>query len=93
VRAIRAALEIASAVRGLRGDWDIGGRLTLQVRIGIHTGLVVIGDLRSGAVVEQMSAVGDTPNVAARIQNLAEPGTVLVLLCHKPDSGPIESRT
>lgn len=50
---------------------------TLQVRIGIHTGLVVIGDIGAGRQTEQL-ALGDTPNIAARLQGLAEPNTVVI---------------
>src|SRR5262249_47275134 len=49
----------------------------LQVRIGIHTGLVVVGDIGDGGKREQL-ALGDTPNIAARPQGLAEPNTVVV---------------
>jgi class 3 adenylate cyclase len=51
--------------------------IQLAVRIGIHTGLVVIGNIGSGARLEQL-ALGETPNVAARIQGLAEPNSVVV---------------
>ena len=75
--AVRAALQIIGALRKLEGP--AGGTVEeLQVRIGIHTGVVVAGDLRSGADREIYSIVGDTPNVAARLQGLAEPGTVLI---------------
>lgn len=49
----------------------------LQVRIGIHTGLVVVGDIGAGAQREQL-ALGETPNIAARLQGLAEPDTVVI---------------
>jgi hypothetical protein len=49
----------------------------LQVRIGIHTGLVVVGEMGGGTKREQL-ALGDTPNIAARLQGLAEPDTVLL---------------
>ncbi|MDP6951178.1 MAG: adenylate/guanylate cyclase domain-containing protein, partial [Alphaproteobacteria bacterium] len=67
-RAVRAGLEIVDAIASLEAA------TALTVRIGIATGLVVVGD--SGA--ESELAVGETPNVAARIQALAEPGTVAV---------------
>ncbi len=50
----------------------------LSVRIGIATGLVVIGDLVGVGAAQTMTAVGDTPNLAARLQALAEPDTVVV---------------
>jgi class 3 adenylate cyclase/predicted ATPase len=49
----------------------------LQIRIGIHTGLVVVGEMGGGSRREQL-ALGDTPNIAARLQGLAEPDTVVV---------------
>ncbi len=49
----------------------------LQVRIGIHTGLVVIGEIGSSEKREIL-ALGETPNIAARIQGLAEPDTVVI---------------
>jgi hypothetical protein len=49
----------------------------LAVRIGIHTGVVVVGDMGGGSRQEQL-ALGDTPNVASRIQGLAMPDTVLI---------------
>jgi class 3 adenylate cyclase len=49
----------------------------LAVRLGMHTGLVVVGEMGGGSRQEQL-ALGETPNVAARIQGLAAPDTVLV---------------
>jgi class 3 adenylate cyclase len=69
-RAVRAALELQRAVSGLTG----GGR-PLSVRIGIHTGVVVVGEV--GAEGRQL-ALGATPNLAARIQQEAPPGAVLI---------------
>ena len=70
-RAVRTGLEIVEAIRGQAGQQP------LQVRIGIHTGLVVVGEIGAGSRTEQL-ALGETPNVAARIQGLAEPNTVLI---------------
>ena len=50
----------------------------LQVRIGIATGLVVVGDLIGAGAAQEQAVVGDTPNLAARLQTLAEPGTVVI---------------
>src|SRR5262249_36871742 len=50
----------------------------LAVRIGIATGLVVIGDLSREGALRERAVVGETPNLAARLQTLAEPGTVVV---------------
>jgi class 3 adenylate cyclase/predicted ATPase len=77
-RAIRAGLEIVEAIRlQVTGNGGQAKRQPLQVRIGIHTGLVVIGDIGASGRTEQL-ALGETPNVAARIQGLAEPNTVLI---------------
>src|SRR4030095_6584637 len=73
-RAVRAGLEIIAALR----DSPFQHRQLpspLQVRIGIHTGLVVIGEIGSSAKRE-MLALGETPNIAARLQGLAQPDTV-----------------
>ncbi|HJY82102.1 MAG TPA: adenylate/guanylate cyclase domain-containing protein, partial [Candidatus Binatia bacterium] len=50
----------------------------LQVRIGIHTGLVVAGEMGVGDQPEPLAIVGETPNIAARLQGLAEPNTVVI---------------
>jgi class 3 adenylate cyclase/tetratricopeptide (TPR) repeat protein/ABC-type transport system involved in cytochrome c biogenesis ATPase subunit len=76
-RALRAALEIIPAVRRIQNKWCAADQLDLDVRIGIDTGLVVVGDLPSGNIDEFMAAVGDALNVAARVQSYAEPGAVL----------------
>jgi class 3 adenylate cyclase len=70
-RAVRTGLEIVEALKGQ------GGQHSLQVRIGIHSGLVVVGEIGTGSRTEQL-ALGETPNVAARLQGLAEPHTVLI---------------
>src|SRR5205823_2170561 len=49
----------------------------LAVRVGIHTGLVVVGEMGGGGRQEQL-ALGDTPNIAARLQGLAAPDTVII---------------
>ena len=73
-RSVRAALAIIEAVRQI-GRPD-GGRL--EARIGIATGLVVVGDIIGSGAAREQSIVGETPNLAARLQTLAEPDTVLV---------------
>jgi class 3 adenylate cyclase/tetratricopeptide (TPR) repeat protein len=73
-RAVRAGLDIISAVRQLKTRADE----QVEIRIAIATGLVVVGDLISGAASEEQATVGDTPNLAARLQSLAEPGAVVV---------------
>jgi class 3 adenylate cyclase len=76
-RAVRAGLEIVEEVEGLSGRMA-GLDAPLAVRIGIHTGLVVVGDIGTGDHRDRMAVVGESPNLAARLQELAEPGTVLV---------------
>jgi class 3 adenylate cyclase len=50
----------------------------LQVRVGIATGLVVVGDLIGAGSAQEQAVVGETPNLAARLQALAEPGAVVI---------------
>jgi class 3 adenylate cyclase/predicted ATPase/ABC-type transport system involved in cytochrome c biogenesis ATPase subunit len=73
-RAVRAALEIAAAVTGL----ETRGTERLAVRIGIATGLVVVGDLVGEGSAQEQAVVGETPNLAARLQALAEPGQIVL---------------
>jgi class 3 adenylate cyclase len=73
-RAVRAGLDIVAAVGGLDAP-SIG---KLQVRIGIATGLVVVGDLVGEGAAQEQAVVGETPNLAARLQALAEPGSVVI---------------
>ena len=76
VRAIHSGLEIANLVR--ETDEPLrGGTARLAVRIGIATGLVVVDDLIRDRVAEDAEAVGETPNLAARLQALAEPNSVV----------------
>jgi class 3 adenylate cyclase len=70
-RAVRAGLEIVESLKGQVRQYP------LQVRIGIHTGLVVIGEIGSGETRE-MLALGETPNIAARIQGQAHPDEIMV---------------
>jgi class 3 adenylate cyclase/predicted ATPase len=73
-RAVRAGLDIVAAV----GELDAPAIGKLEVRIGIATGLVVVGDLIGEGEAQERGVVGETPNLAARLQALAEPGTVVV---------------
>ena len=72
-RGIRAALRIIDAV----GRLDVKST-TLLARVGIATGLVVVGDLIGEGSAQEQSVVGETPNLAARLQALAEPNTVVI---------------
>ena len=80
-RAVRTGLEILAALSSLnaRLPSTIKARLPhpVQVRIGVHTGLVVIGEIGSSEKREIL-ALGETPNIAARVQGVAEPDTVVI---------------
>jgi class 3 adenylate cyclase/tetratricopeptide (TPR) repeat protein len=76
-RATRAGLEIVEAVQALSSEMAQPG-MSLAVRVGIHTGLVVAGDIGSGELRDEMAIVGETPNIAARLQALAEPNMVVI---------------
>jgi class 3 adenylate cyclase len=71
-RAVRAGLELVTAVTALKT------RAPLQTRIGIATGLVVVGDLIGSGSAQEQSVVGETPNLAARLQGIAEPNMVVI---------------
>jgi class 3 adenylate cyclase/tetratricopeptide (TPR) repeat protein/ABC-type thiamine transport system ATPase subunit len=73
-RAVRAALAVLPAVAALRPSAGVG----LQTRIGIATGLVVVGEVGSGTPAAEHSASGETPNLAARLQALAAPGEIVL---------------
>jgi class 3 adenylate cyclase len=73
-RAIHAGLEIVDAVHGLEARPGV----RLGVRIGVATGLVVVGDLVGEGAAAETLAMGETPNLAARLQALAAPGSVVV---------------
>jgi class 3 adenylate cyclase/predicted ATPase len=78
-RAVRAGLEIVEAIReGIPGDGGQGKRRPLQVRIGIHTGLVVAGEMGTADQPEPLAIVGETPNIAARLQEHAQPNSVVI---------------
>ncbi|KAA3631826.1 MAG: hypothetical protein DWQ08_04370, partial [Proteobacteria bacterium] len=77
-RAILAGLSVAEAVDEL--DRGIGAErnLELLVRVGIATGAVVVGDLIGEGASQESAVVGETPNLAARLQSMAAPGAVVV---------------
>jgi class 3 adenylate cyclase len=72
-RAVRAGLGLIEAV----GRLDVKS-VKLQARVGIATGLVVVGDLIGEGSAQEQSVVGETPNLAARLQSLAEPSAVVI---------------
>jgi class 3 adenylate cyclase len=76
-RAVRTGLGILEAIRTLHTRLVRDQGVPLAVRIGIHTGLVVVGEMGSGGRHEHL-ALGDTPNLAARLQGLAEPNMVVL---------------
>ena len=71
-RAVRAGLKLLAAVADLKTG------ASLQTRVGIATGLVVVGDLIGSGEAQERGIVGETPNLAARLQGLAESNTVVI---------------
>ena len=71
-RAVRAGLELVVAVSALKTH------SALQTRVGIATGLVVVGDLIGSGASQEQAIVGETPNLAARLQSIAEPSSVVI---------------
>ena len=71
-RAVRAGLAIIEAIGKL------GIQEPLRVRIGVATGLVVVGDLVGAGEAQERGVVGETPNLAARLQGIAEPNTIVI---------------
>ena len=71
-RAVRAGLELVAAVGGLKTH------APLQTRVGIATGLVVVGDLIGSGASQEQAIVGETPNLAGRLQGVAEPNAVVI---------------
>ena len=71
-RAVRAGLELVAAVSALKTH------APLQTRVGIATGLVVVGDLIGSGASQEQAIVGETPNLAARLQGVAEPNSVVI---------------
>ncbi len=73
-RAVRAAIAIMAEVGGI----ELPDTTRVQARIGIATGLVVVGEIIGSGTAQERTIVGETPNLAARLQALAEPDTILV---------------
>ena len=72
--AVQAGLALVEAAPQL----TTAAGVPLQVRVGIATGLVVVGDLIGAGAAQEQAVVGETPNLAARLQALAEPGAVVI---------------
>jgi len=73
-RALRASLDVIAGVEAVR----LEGGHRLQARIGIASGEVVVGDLLGDSTVERETVIGETPNLAARLQGLAKPGGIVI---------------
>ncbi len=73
-RAVRSALGIVDSIKNL----DSGHGPALEIRIGIATGLAVVGDIVGEGASQEQSVVGETPNLAARLQGLAVPNSVVI---------------
>jgi class 3 adenylate cyclase/predicted ATPase len=71
-RAVRAGVELVAAIG------DLKTHAALQTRVGIATGLVVVGDAIGSGASQEQAIVGDTPNLAARLQGVAEPNSVVI---------------
>jgi class 3 adenylate cyclase/predicted ATPase len=76
-RAVRTGLRMLASMGDLNQGLQQAPGIQLAIRVGIHTGLVVIGDMGGQGRQEQL-ALGDVPNIAARIQGLAEPNSILL---------------
>ena len=76
-RAVRAGLDLLDACASLNTHPTLPAGDQVAVRLGVHTGLVVMGDVGAGARHEPL-ALGETPNIAARLQHLAEPNTLVI---------------
>jgi class 3 adenylate cyclase/predicted ATPase len=76
-RAVLAGLDIVEGIRRLAADQRQRGEEEVSVRVGVHTGMVVVGEMGAGDVRE-VHAIGATPNIAARIQGEATPGAVCI---------------
>ena len=70
--AVRAGLELVTAVSSLNTH------AALQTRVGIATGVVVVGDLIGSGASQEQAIVGETPNLAARLQGIAEPNSIVI---------------
>jgi class 3 adenylate cyclase/predicted ATPase len=71
-RAVRAGLEVIAAVASLKT------KASLQTRIGVASGMVVVGDLIGTGSAQEQAVIGETPNLAARLEGLATPGSIVI---------------
>lgn len=77
-RAVRAGLSIVAAMDELNRSLSGMNDVNISVRVGIATGLVVVGHLVGNASSRESTAIGETPNLAARLQSMAEPNTIVI---------------
>jgi class 3 adenylate cyclase len=76
--AVYAGLALLEELEELNGRLRDAHGISLRVRIGIHTGIVVAGEMGVGETRERMAIVGETPHIAARLESIAAPQTVLI---------------
>ncbi len=81
-RAVQASLAIVQAVAALPT------KEKLSARVGVATGVALVGDMSDSAISEEHGILGDTPNLAARLQSLAQPGAVIISSRTKTIAGP-----
>ncbi|MET0969292.1 MAG: AAA family ATPase [Tardiphaga sp.] len=77
VRAVRAALALRAELQHLNNR-EVSDDKRIQVRMGIHSGIVIAGDLRSSGSFEMMGIMGEAPNIASRLQQLAPTGGLVI---------------
>lgn len=77
-RAVRAGLDTVAAIEDLNADLGAGNGVNLSVRVGIATGTVVVGDIVGEGAAAESAVVGETPNLAARLQGVAQPNEVVI---------------
>lgn len=81
-RAVQASLALVQAIAALPA------KEKLSARVGIATGIALVGDMSDGAISEEHGILGNTPNLAARLQSLAQPGSVVISERTKTIAGP-----
>jgi class 3 adenylate cyclase/predicted ATPase len=104
VRAVRSGLDIVSGIAALNPELVGKNYNPLAVRIGVHTGLVVVGDLKVGEDTEQMAVIGDMPNLAYAVQKCSKENIVTIsdttyelvkahFVCERQGHYPVEGRS
>ncbi|MBD0282132.1 MAG: AAA family ATPase [Thermoleophilaceae bacterium] len=77
-RAVHAALGVLDELIGLNAHLREVLDISLQVRIGVHTGVVVVGEMGAGETRSQLDIVGEMPHIAARLESIAPPGSAVI---------------